>query len=140
MSTRWQNMNKTQRVKARARQKRYWAKNRERLAAKKNRHYHKFRDKYLQIERARSYGKLYGITVADYEAMLRSQGGGCAICGALKAGPKTVYFAVDHCHDTGVVRGLLCISCNTRLGVLPWYEQYKNRIAEYLAAREAKAS
>ena len=38
----------------------------------------------------------------------------CAICGAM---PKKPLF-VDHCHVTGKVRGLLCVSCNTALGLL----------------------
>jgi len=59
----------------------------------------------------------YGLTVEAYNAMLAQQGGGCAICGG---GPNSRgrRFAVDHCHGTGRVRGLLCSKCNTALGLL----------------------
>lgn len=59
--------------------------------------------------------KKYGITRAQYDAMLVSQGGGCALC---NAPPKTRALHVDHDHATGRVRGLLCFRCN-RLRVGP---------------------
>jgi hypothetical protein len=49
--------------------------------------------------------------------MLESQGGKCGACG----GNNQVShrrFAVDHCHKTGAVRGLLCSNCNTALGLV----------------------
>lgn len=55
----------------------------------------------------------YGITRAEWEAMEMAQGGVCAICGR-KPGARGL--ATDHDHDTGVVRGLLCIRCNAALG------------------------
>lgn len=57
----------------------------------------------------------YGITIDQYNAMLAAQGGGCALCGAE---PKRRPLDVDHCHETGKVRGLLCNKCNTSLGRL----------------------
>ncbi len=45
--------------------------------------------------------------------MLEAQGGGCAICGKP---PGDIALHVDHCHETGRVRGLLCFSCNAGLG------------------------
>ena len=59
----------------------------------------------------------YGITVDQYNAMLKAQGGVCAICGKTKE-QNGARLAVDHCHDTGIVRGILCIRCNVTLGVL----------------------
>lgn len=55
----------------------------------------------------------YGITPEQYEEMLERQGGGCAICGKP---PGDIALHVDHCHETGRVRGLLCFSCNAGLG------------------------
>lgn len=55
-----------------------------------------------------------GVSVDDYEKMHRSQGGLCAICGKPGDGRKSL--AVDHCHTSGKVRGLLCLNCNTALG------------------------
>lgn len=55
----------------------------------------------------------YGISLDDYNTMLESQLGRCAICGDF---PGTKMLSVDHDHATGKVRGLLCNGCNTRLG------------------------
>lgn len=55
----------------------------------------------------------YRIRLADFKAMLEAQEGRCAICAVPM--PKPI---VDHCHETGRVRGLLCYRCNTRLFVL----------------------
>lgn len=61
--------------------------------------------------------KKYGITQEQYDQMLVEQNFCCGICQR----PRSDFrrdFAVDHCHDTDVVRGLLCISCNRGLGYL----------------------
>lgn len=55
----------------------------------------------------------YGLTVAQYDQMLDSQGGVCKLCGSP---PKRNRLCVDHCHRTGNVRGLLCPFCNRMLG------------------------
>lgn len=132
MATRYQNMTPEQKKKAWARGRRWQLKNREIVAARKNRHYHANRDKYLAIERERSWRKKYGLTVERYNEMLAAQGGACAICKSTKAGSKGQMFAVDHCHDSGRVRGLLCIACNSRLGFVPWYNRFNEEIAAYL--------
>lgn len=59
------------------------------------------------------YKRLYGISLEQYEEMLRLQGGVCAIC---KTHSKTTRLAVDHCHMTLKVRGLLCGFCNRGIG------------------------
>src|SRR4030095_3098139 len=59
--------------------------------------------------------KHYGLTNKQYDKLLESQGGGCAICGRL---PGKRMLAVDHDHDTGKARGLLCYACNSGLGNL----------------------
>ena len=58
----------------------------------------------------------YGLTLDDYDALLQSQNGVCGICGTDQPGGRWNRFAVDHCHETGKVRGLLCDSCNHCLG------------------------
>lgn len=55
----------------------------------------------------------YGITVEEYDQMLADQGGGCAICGDTGT---TMNLAVDHCHTTGKVRGILCVNHNVGIG------------------------
>lgn len=54
----------------------------------------------------------YGITTEDYNRILEEQNGKCAVCGKP---PKTTRLAVDHCHKTGKIRGLLCSYCNRRV-------------------------
>ena len=59
----------------------------------------------------------YGITPAEYHEMLDEQLGRCACCGS--SNPKRkAGFVVDHDHSTGLVRGLLCHSCNIGIGQL----------------------
>ena len=66
----------------------------------------------------------YNLTVEQYEAMLESQGGGCAICAGPQSGPGN-RFHIDHDHSCcpGVgscgkcIRGLLCGNCNTMVGL-----------------------
>jgi len=55
----------------------------------------------------------YGIDEQEYARLFEAQGGKCAICGE-PPGKKPL--AVDHDHETGVVRGLLCHRCNTGIG------------------------
>ena len=57
----------------------------------------------------------YGITLEQYEDMLEKQNSVCLIC-TLPSGTRRLH--VDHNHDTGKVRGLLCHHCNTALGLL----------------------
>ena len=50
--------------------------------------------------------------------MLRGQGGVCAICKRTETNPRYDHLGVDHDHNTGQVRGLLCSMCNQALGML----------------------
>ena len=59
--------------------------------------------------------KLYGLTLAQYKELLTEQNGVCAIC---QEEPTKKQLAVDHCHVTGTVRGLLCGPCNQAIGLL----------------------
>jgi hypothetical protein len=57
----------------------------------------------------------YGISLERYNQILQEQGGGCGICGGPPQGGRGGYH-VDHNHETGVVRGILCGHCNLLLG------------------------
>jgi len=80
-------------------------------------HLHEYRREYRQRrkteERDAYLRRRFGITQADYDALLAEQGGGCAICGKP---PGKISLHVDHDHETGEVRGLLCVGCNNALG------------------------
>lgn len=75
--------------------------------------------------------KKFGITEEDYERMLEEQLGLCKIC---KAEPDTRWkmLAIDHNHQSGNVRGLLCMSCNTTLGRV---EKYLFEFLDYLGVK-----
>jgi hypothetical protein len=65
--------------------------------------------------------KSYGITINDYNKMFNEQYGCCAICKIhiLELGQKIKkHLCVDHNHETGQVRGLLCDKCNRGIGLL----------------------
>lgn len=58
----------------------------------------------------------YGITQEDYDNLLKKQEYKCAICKTEEPGGIANKFHVDHCHDKGHIRGLLCNHCNQGLG------------------------
>lgn len=61
---------------------------------------------------ANELNKNFGIGIEEYDKMLELQDGRCAICGCL---PRTKRLAVDHCHESKAIRGLLCSRCNKGL-------------------------
>ena len=82
-------------------------------------HYHNLGGKAKQKKRSfKNNLKKYNITPEDYSILFTKQEGKCAICRSDKSFRKNITYNlfVDHCHETGKVRGLLCHSCNTGLG------------------------
>lgn len=76
--------------------------------------HHRERKRELSRKRHEKHvGSTYGITSEEYEALHEAQGGVCAIC--RRATGKRRRLAVDHDHDTGYVRGLLCKNCNYKV-------------------------
>lgn len=71
----------------------------------------------------------YGITLEQYEAQFAAQGGVCAICGGAGGG-KWWPLVIDHDHETGKFRGLLCDRCNRWLG---FHEKWSAAAEAYLA-------
>lgn len=74
----------------------------------------------------------YGITVEQYAEMLASQGGKCLLCEAREADSLKRRLHVDHDHDTGKVRGLLCSSCNIGIGKFCDNPERLRKAADYL--------
>lgn len=77
-------------------------------------------DKYKISKRNSKYLAMYGVSLEQYNEMLNSQKGVCAICHnpetVLGKDKKIKNLSIDHCHSTGNVRGLLCNSCNNLIG------------------------
>lgn len=67
------------------------------------------------IYREYYYSRTYGISLEEYNSLLSKQKGVCAICSTECISGRRL--AVDHCHTTGKVRGLLCANCNRGLGL-----------------------
>jgi hypothetical protein len=103
-------------VKARRRviQKRYAKKHPERVAASNKAWRESNRVKVKEQLYNNWLKRNYGITRIEYEELLRSQDGRCAICRTLPTTQRRL--AVDHDHDTGKIRGILCDQCNVGLG------------------------
>lgn len=124
----------------------YAERNREKVAAyqadyrtanrDKHREYHRAyhvanRDRHIDLGRKAYLKYKYGISQDEYDAMLLSQGGVCKVC--FKKNTAGRRLAVDHDHETGAVRGLLCSPCNSALGLLNDDPEIINRASEYLS-------
>lgn len=80
----------------------------------------------------------FGITLEEYEGMLEKQNGCCAICGRSEPdeAERTKRLCVDHDHDTGKIRALLCHKCNKALGLLQESPALLQKAAEYLLTHQ----
>ncbi|MFZ0916990.1 MAG: endonuclease VII domain-containing protein [Candidatus Udaeobacter sp.] len=81
--------------------------------------------------RASRLVRKYGISVEDYDELLAAQNGKCAICGEL--GTKETRLHIDHCEDSGNIRGLLCVRCNAGMGYFHHDIRILARAIEYIA-------
>lgn len=97
---------------------------------------------FRKAQKARSHDvmvqKVYGLGPGDYERLLASQGGRCAITGCRATG-KTKRLAVDHDHKTGEVRGVLCGPHNQLIGYNKDNPEAFRSLADYLENPPARA-
>jgi hypothetical protein len=98
---------KTDRTQMNANSRRYYARHKDKI--RKTYDPAKHRDWWLK--------RNYGLSLVAWEAMFDGQGRRCAICGTADANSRKGW-QTDHDHETGRVRGILCMSCNTFLGLL----------------------
>ncbi len=75
----------------------------------------------------------YGISLSKYKEILAEQGGVCACCGGVNENGKNL--SVDHDHDTGVIRGLLCNTCNVAIGYAGDSAAALLKMAQYILER-----
>ena len=82
----------------------------------------------------------YGITLEDFDAMMETQNGVCAICGQEETRKnkhtRVCRLSIDHDHETGVVRGLLCSNCNFALGGFRDDIELLESAIQYLAGKK----
>lgn len=88
-------------------------------------------EKYRRLAKNARLKSTYGITLDQYEAMLKEQEHSCAICG-VHQGKLAKELAVDHCHTKGHVRKLLCHYCNTTLGLVKEDVEVLQNMINYL--------
>lgn len=86
-------------------------------------------DKFKVIKRKAVLKANYGMTPEKFDSMASSQGFACAICRIV----PTHTLHVDHDHKTGRVRGLLCRTCNTGLGLLKDNAEFLSNAIKYLS-------
>ena len=119
-----------------ARHRAWYAKNKKRKDARTKDWYHRNKDRakdnHLKYK--------FGISLEEYNQMLKDQGGVCAICQKMETAKdgrsgKTRALAVDHCHATGRVRGLLCCRCDHLVGCVGDTEESLARVLQYLQGR-----
>lgn len=97
---------------------------------KRTKHYIENKQKYLD-KSFKQRLKGFWMDIEDYNLLHIKQEGRCACCGKHQTEFET-RLAVDHCHTTGIIRGLLCFGCNTGIGKLGDNLEGLQRAVKYL--------
>jgi len=99
----------------------------------------RFRERHPEKKRW-EHLRRYGISRADYDRLLEEQGSRCSICGTDNPGRSSTggeaLFCIDHDHESGAVRGLLCRQCNAGLGSFGDSPQRLEAAYSYLMERK----
>lgn len=96
------------------------------------------RARYLKAQYLRALMRVYGLTEEEVAEMIIQQDNRCAVCYCLFGVGRTFAPRIDHCHNTGVVRGLLCNGCNLGLGGLKDSPILLRAAAEYIEKHKPK--
>lgn len=134
--------NPESRLKKIAKLKKWHLDNPDKRKEQKRRHYEKYKDKIDQRakdwynnnkERYKdnAFRRKYGITLEQYDLMRKQQNYCCAICKTSETESGKKMF-VDHNHQTGAVRKLLCTQCNAGIGMLQDNPEIMERAAKYV--------
>jgi hypothetical protein len=106
--------------KVRANSRRYYEKNSDKISLRRDR----------ALERAYRLRRLYGVSPAEVDIMLRAQSNKCCVCKKEFSSKKPPN--IDHCHGTKNIRGILCNQCNQALGLLNDSQDALRAANEYL--------
>jgi hypothetical protein len=110
--------------------KQYYLNNKDRLNMINKQYYYDNREKALAAAWEKNITK-FGMTIDEYYALEKKQNGRCAICKTDRPGGRGRWH-IDHNHETGQVRGLLCQKCNMGLGLLEHNYERLVRAHQYL--------
>jgi hypothetical protein len=91
----------------------------------------KYRKKFQEKQKSYNLKYRFGISIEEYKELVTKQENKCAICGVVQTNRK---LAVDHCHDSEAIRGLLCTNCNIGLGFFKDNEERLLKAVKYLRA------
>jgi hypothetical protein len=86
----------------------------------------------MKLRRRKDVFNKYGITAETFDSLLKTQGGKCAICQTESPGGKHNQWHIDHCHNSGMLRGILCNACNCGLGRFKDSADLVEKAATYL--------
>lgn len=112
--------------------KQYTAENKETVRKYKSDYYYANRTTIGKKDRRNHLKRKYGVTLEWYDEQLALQDGGCKICGTKDPGKGLKHFHVDHSHETGKVRGLLCHACNVGIGLFKEDVKLIEKAIEYV--------
>ena len=105
---------------------------------KENRKFYYSSEKGVESSR-RSHLKInFNITLEEYNEILISQNYKCCICNNYETSYRNEVLSVDHCHNTGKIRGLLCNTCNRALGLFKDNVELLTNAIKYLNNNEKK--
>jgi hypothetical protein len=109
----------------------------------RNDYYREHRKVYKTSYSDKDMQRKYGIGLLEYSQMFMAQNGKCAICDSDYGGHRNgeqKALAVDHCHTTNKVRGLLCEPCNQAIGKLQDSPKICRKAADYLEKHSSDSS
>jgi len=116
-----------------AKKRKTW-KQKPKVKAKAREYAKEYARKYPERIQNSYWKRRFGITLHDYQELLKKQNFRCAICGSEKpnGGPRMKKLAVDHSKKSGEIRGLLCFNCNVGLGAFKDSRDILQKAVDYL--------
>jgi hypothetical protein len=101
----------------------------------------KSREEHQMFWKDRDLQRSFGLSLSEYSDMVAAQGNKCGICGESETQKRdgvTKALAVDHCHETDQIRGLLCAACNVGLGAFKDNAASLRAAADYIEKHASK--
>lgn len=113
----------------------YYDKNKEQIKERNRKYWYENKHRWVDSGRDGWLRRNYNITLKEYNELFNKQEGRCGLCGIHQSEQNRV-MAVDHCHKTGIVRGLLCFECNVGLGKFKDDSSLLTKAVEYIKKYE----